>query len=449
MELLIAFLIFAAAMIFVLIKGYTMVIALVIGLAAFLAAGMKRGNSLKSLCLMAAKGAGESLGVIKVLCLIGFITALWRAGGTIAVFVYYGVKIITPPLFLIIAFLLSSLLSYAIGTSFGVAGTVGVILMTLARSGGVDPIMTAGVLMSGIYFGDRSSPVSSSANMVAGITGTKIFDNVKQMMKTGLIPFAICCIVYTVMSFMNPIQAIDSSVVDAFGMDFNLSVWTFLPAVLMLLLPVLRVNVMTAMVLSILSSIATAWKVQGMSLGEILRLCIFGYDGEGTHLKTLLNGGGLSSMLEIMVILFISCAYSGIFSGTQMLDGLEQTLERTCSKIGRFSVMVLISLASLIVFCNQTIASLMCVDLLKNPYEHAGASKQELAIDVENSVIVLAGAVPWAIACSVPLSFFGVGYNAIFYAVYLYAIPVCYFFTKKIWYGKDQAHEGKIFKNKI
>lgn len=92
-----------------------MVIALVIGLAAFLAAGMRRGNSFKSLCIMAVKGAGESLGVVKVLCLIGFITALWRAGGTIAVFVYYGVKIITPSLFLIIAFLhFIRLLSYAL-----------------------------------------------------------------------------------------------------------------------------------------------------------------------------------------------------------------------------------------------------------------------------------------------------------------------------------------------
>lgn len=449
MELLAGFLVFAAAMIFVLIKGYTMVIALVIGLAAFLAAGMRRGNSFKSLCIMAVKGAGESLGVVKVLCLIGFITALWRAGGTIAVFVYYGVKIITPSLFLIIAFLLSSLLSYAIGTSFGVAGTVGVILMTLARSGGVDPVLTAGVLMSGIYFGDRSSPVSSSANMVAGITGTKIFDNVRQMMKTGLFPFILCCIVYTVMSFMNPVKMIDDSVVAAFKMDFDLSLWTFLPALVMLLLPVFKVDVMIAMVLSILSSAVVAWQVQGMGIVEIIRLCIFGYDGEGTYLDDLLNGGGLVSMLEIMIILLISCAYSGIFNGTKMLDGLEHMLEQACTKIGRFSVMVLISLASLIIFCNQTIASLMCVDLLKKSYENAGALKQELAIDVENSVIVISGAIPWAIACSVPLSFFGVGYGAIAYAVYLYAVPVCYYFTKKIWYGNDRVRNLEISEGKI
>lgn len=76
-------------------------------------------------------------------------------------------------------------MSYAIGTSFGIAGTVGVIFIALARSGGVDPVIAAGVIMSGVYFGDRCSPVSSSANMVAGITDTKIYDNGKDNVQDG------------------------------------------------------------------------------------------------------------------------------------------------------------------------------------------------------------------------------------------------------------------------
>lgn len=91
---------------------------------------------------MGYEGGKDSFIVIEVMCIIGFVTAAWRVSGTITVFVYYGMRIITPSLFLIIAFLLSCLLSYALGTSFGVAGTVGVIFMTLARSGGVDPVIT-------------------------------------------------------------------------------------------------------------------------------------------------------------------------------------------------------------------------------------------------------------------------------------------------------------------
>ena len=180
MGLIIAFVIFIGTMIAMLITGHSMVWALLAGLVMFAGLGLVKlkksdealgiGQGIRELALHSWGSIKESLIVIEVMLIIGFITAAWRVSGTITVFVYYGMKLIVPPLFLVIAFLLSCLLSYALGTSFGVAGTVGVIFMALARSGGVDPVITAGVLMSGIYFGDRGSPVSSSANMVAGIT---------------------------------------------------------------------------------------------------------------------------------------------------------------------------------------------------------------------------------------------------------------------------------------
>lgn len=439
MELLVAFIIFMAAMLTALISGFSMIIALLIGLVAFMAVGMKRGFAFKDLCKMGIDGNRESFIVIEVMCVIGFLTAVWRVSGTITIFVYYGIKIITPSLFLIIAFLLSCLLSYALGTSFGVAGTVGVIFMTLARSGGVDPVLTAGVIMSGVNFGDRCSPVSSSANLVAGVTGTPIFDNVKQMMKTGLLPLIICVIVYGILSFFNPITQVDSALLETFENEFNLSLWAFVPAILMLVLPLVKVSVLISMAFSIISAVLVAWLVQNVPLLEILRICIFGYESEGSGLGTLLNGGGLVSMLEIVAILLISCTYSGIFNGTKMLESLQEKLSTACTKIGRFSMMLLISLGSAAVFCNQTIATLMCSDLLSKPYENGGGSRQELAIDMENSVILIACFVPWSIGCSVPLSFFGVDFHALPYAVYMYAMPICYWFTKKHWYPEKSG----------
>jgi len=434
MDLLIAFIIFAGVMVAALIGGFSMMIALLVGLAAFIIIGLKRGFAFKDLCTMGLEGTKESLIVIEVMCVIGFITAIWRVSGTITIFVYYGIKMITPSLFLIIAYLLSCLLSYGLGTSFGVAGTVGVIFMTLARSGGVDPVLTAGAIMSGIYFGDRASPVSSSANMVAGVTGTKIFDNVKMMMRTGLLPFIICIIIYAVMSFMNPITHVDQELLRIFENEFQLSLWAFVPAVIILVLPLLKISVLTAMGLSILSGILVAWLVQNVPLIEVLKICILGYEAEGSGLGSLLNGGGLVSMLEIVGILLISCTYSGIFNGTKMLEALQEKLNRACTKIGRFTMMVLLSIGSAAVFCNQTISTLMCADLLEKPYLDGGGSKEELAIDMENSVILLACFIPWSIGCSVPLAFLGVNAEALPFAFYMYLVPVCYWFTKKRWY---------------
>ena len=449
MALFIAFIIFMATVIGALIFGYSLVIALLVGLAAFMLVGHRMGHSFRSLAKMGVDSNKDSLIVIEVMLIIGFLTASWRVSGTVTIFVYYGMKIITPSLFLLIAFLLSCLLSYALGTSFGVAGTVGVIFMTLARSGGVDPILAAGTLMSGIYFGDRCSPVSSSANMVAVITKTDIFTNVKKMMKTGLLPLILATVIYIFVSIANPITHVDAALLETFETEFNLSLWAFVPAILMLVLPLIKVSVLISMGLSIGSAVVVAWLVQNVPLLEVIKVCIFGYEASGDGLGSLLNGGGMVSMLEIVVILLISCCYSGIFTGTGMLDKLQEKLSAACTRFGRFTVMLAISIGSAACFCNQTIATLMCNDLLRKPYFDGAKTnytpanqtgeddyriKEELAIDMENSVILIACMIPWSIGCSVPLGFFDVGPKAVLFAFYMWLVPICYWLTKKRWY---------------
>lgn len=431
---MLAFAFFIAVMVSAIVFDFSMIIALLAGLVAFIIVGKRKGHSVQSLAKMGLEGAKDSLIVVEVMAVIGFVTASWRVSGTITIFVYYGMKLISPSWFLVIAFLLSCLLSYALGTSFGVSGTVGVIFMALARSGGVDPVLTAGVLMSGVYFGDRCSPVSSSATLVAGITDTKIYDNVKEMVKTSFTAFVIALGVYVFFSLRNPISHVDSDLMQAFQDEFNLSIWSFVPAVFMLILPLLKVSVLISMGISIGSGILVAWLVQGVPFAEILKICIVGYHASGNGLGAILNGGGLVSMLEIVVILLISSSYSGIFNGTGMLLSLQEKLGQACSKLGRFSVMIMLSIGSAAIFCNQTIASIVCADLLRKPYEDAGASNTELAIDIENSVILIACIIPWCIGCSVPRAFFGVSAACLPYAVYMYAVPITYFFLKRHWY---------------
>lgn len=431
MNLIAGFSVFILAMIGCLVTGRTMVIALFIGLIVFTLVGHKKGYSYRELSEMGTHGLKDALVVVEVMFVIGFITALWRASGTIAFFVYYGIKMITPNLFIIITFALCCLLSYALGTSFGVAGTVGVIFMTLARSGGVSEIATAAAVMSGIYFGDRGSPVSSSAILVAAVTKTDILDNVKMMMKTGAAALGLCTVLYGIMSYLNPIHSVDEHFMQTLQSEFVISWWCMIPAAFMLILPLFHVQVLHAMLTSIASAILLSVFVQGMDVPSLLETMIFGYTSEGT-LGPIINGGGLTSMIEVVFVVAISCTYSGIFSGTDMLGGLQDKLKPVIGRIGRFGTMIVVSFVTLMMFCNQTIASMMCNDILAKPYEEAGASKTELAMDIENSVIVLSATVPWVLACSVPLGFMQVGYEIVPLSFFLYLIPICYGIQKKV-----------------
>lgn len=441
MDVLIAFAVFIAVMTGCLIVGGPMLLPLAVGFFCFYIVALRKGFSFSQVGKMAGKGVKDSLVVIEVLMLIGLITALWRSAGTITFFVYYGIQIITPPMFIFITFVLACLLSYALGTSFGVAGTVGVIFMALARSGGVSEIVTAGAVMSGVYFGDRGSPASSSANLVAAVTHTRLYDNVREMMKTGIVPLALSAVIYLMLSIKHPIAHVDDTILRALQSDFTINWWLVVPAALMLVLPLLKVNVMIAMAASIISSAAVSMAVQGLSLRETCEFAVMGYSAQSGSLGTILDGGGAVSMLEVCGIVLLSCSYSGIFSGTDMLGNIQRLLEKLMGRIGRFGAMIITGLATTGIFCNQTIASIMCSDLLGKPYEEQGASKTELAIDIENSVIVTAGLMPWAIACTVPLGMLGVGIEALPYSVFLYLMPLCYMVTKRIWYkeGKNET----------
>ena len=443
MDFLTGFILFLIGMISSITLGYSMIPALLAGLLIFAFLGTRRGATIRQLVSWGMESVKESLVVIKVMLIIGLITAAWRLSGTISVFVYYGIRIITPPLFLLLTFLLACLLSYALGTSFGVTGTLGVIFMALARSGGVDPVITAGVVISGVYFGDRCSPAASSAHLVAGVTHTEIMTNVKYMLRTCMIPFVLTVIIYAFLSVRNPLNTIDAEILRSFEETFSLSPAAFIPAVLMLILPLLRIAVTTSILTSAGAALIVALFIQKVPLAIIIKSCIFGYVSEDAGLGSILNGGGVLSMLEVVVILIISCAYTGIFNGTGLLEPVHAALEQSIRKAGRFVTCMALGIMGTIMFCNQTITTLLIGDLLSEPYRKTGGSLQELAIDMENSNIVAAGFIPWCLGCKVLLTFMDVGPEAVPYAVYIFLIPLSYLFTKRIWFP-DKPSESNL-----
>jgi len=431
MDILIALLVFTAAMLGCIITDTTMVVGLFAGYLAYFAVGLHRKVSAKALVNMSRDGIKDVLLVMYIMLTIGVLTATWRMSGTILFFVYYGVKLITPHIFLVAAFLLTCLVSYALGTSFGVSATVGVILMAIARSGGIHPALAAGAIFSGVYFGDRGSPVSSAATVVAALTGTDMYGNVKLMHKTAALPFALTTVIYAVLSWLYPIQAIDPAMLQAIETDFTLSHSLLIPFIIMLVLPLLRVPIWVSCSFSIAAAGAIAVVVQGMPIAEVIHACIFGYQPTSGALGDLLSGGGAASMIEVVIILIISCTYSKIFEGTGKLTDILALFDRSVARVGLFGTSLWLSIATVSIFCNQTIGSIVSITLLRETYKKHGASGRELAMDMENSVILIGGMIPWSIACTVPLGFMGADPSAVPYAFFLWLVPICYALTRR------------------
>ena len=431
MDMAVSLGLFTAAMLGCVFFDLSTIYGLSAGYVIFALAALRRKCTLKRLISVSASGIKDVLVVIKILLIIGALTATWRMSGTIVYFVYYGVRLITPRLFVISAFLLTCVISYALGTSFGVSATVGVILMAIAVSGGVNPALAAGAIFSGVYFGDRGSPVASSANVVAAMTGTDIYGNVKLMHKTAAAPFIMTCIIYAALSISNPIGIMSTDMLSAIEKDFNLSHLLICPVIIMLVLPLFKVSISSTCTLSIAAAGAVSIFIQNDSLPAFIKTCLFGYTPGSSALGSMLQGGGIFSMAEVIVILIISCTYSKIFEDTGMMSGISAGIGRFISRFGRFPACFLFGTAAVCVFCNQTIASIVAATMLKEAYTKSGGTMRELAIDLENSVILTAGIVPWSIASSAPLNFMGADSSAIPYAFLLFLIPLWYAATKK------------------
>ena len=427
-----AFAVFLASVMGCVLTGRNLLWGLWLGIALFSAIALRRGHSVKDVGAFAWKKGKTALIVIPVLITIGVVTGLWRSSGTIAYFLYYGLKSITPQWFVLMAFLLSAVLSFALGTAFGVASTAGVVLITIARSGGVDLAVTAGAVVSGAFFGDRCSPMSSCAALVAACTGSELYPNIREMLRTAALPTALTVVFYAVLSLFHPITTVDPAVLSALSGGFDLSFAALTPAILMLLLPLFKIPVKRAMAVSALLALVLSVTIQGVSLTDALYFAVMGYQSEG-ELAAILSGGGIISMVKACCIVMSTSLLAGILEGIDAFSGLTPRLTSLSERIGLFPTYILMSFLTAMCFCNQSVVIVMGEQLMGQHYRRAGASPQTHAMDIANSGVLIAGLVPWSIAVAIPLAMMNVGATAIFYAALLYLIPLCYLFTRRFF----------------
>ena len=436
MDFILAIIIFTLSLIYSIIKRIPTIIPLLIGMISFSITAFHRGYKFKSIIQMLLKGMKKSLSLMPIFALIGMITALWRASGTIPFFVYYGTKAMNPDYFILFTFLLSCFVSFALGTSFGTAGTIGIVLIVLAKSGGVNIYIAAGAIISGAFFGDRCSPVSSSANLVAIVTETDLYDNVKKMLITGTLPFIASVIVYWFLSKGNPINVTNNTLIEKFSVYFNLHTATIFPAFIIFLLAALKKSVKISMLFSIITAILVCYYLQNLSLLEIIKSMIFGYKlNADPELSGIISGGGLMSMVSVSFVVLIASSYSGIFEGSDMLHDIQGFLVKMSKKAGVYVTTVFTSIVTCAFCCNQTLPILLTYELMHNIYKENGLTNTHIAIDIENTVILIAELFPWSVAIAVPLATIAVDAKAIPYAVFLYLVPLMaplgYKFIKK------------------
>ena len=103
-----------------------------------------------------------------------------------------------------------------------------------------------------------------------------------------------------------------------------------------------------------------------------------------------------------------------------MLSGIENALERFSQKTS-LPVMTLLTGLPMIMFsCNQTLALMLQVPLIRPIYEKRGISHEKLMLDLSDTTVLLSGLVPWCLACSMPLEMLNASPACLPFSFFLY-----------------------------
>ncbi|UPO98319.1 sodium:proton antiporter (plasmid) [Cetobacterium somerae] len=387
---------------------------------------IKKFKTLKNTLDIAIAGTKKSYLLVFIFVLLGALSASWFISGTIPALIYYGIKIINPNYFYVFSFLITSLFSFLIGSSFGTVGTIGLVMVSLARGIGLDIYIVAGSIISGAYFGDRGSPMSSSANFVAILTETEIYSNVKGIFKASILPYLITLSLYFYLGKNIEPKFIENNILTLLNQNFYLDFLVFIPMIYLVIMCLLKKNIRHTILVSIFLSLIIGWFLQNYEDRNFIKILIYGFRLPiENELYNVIRGGGIFSMGTAMVMALLSCGLVNIVDKLGVLKLISEKIGFIKSEWKIYLYTIVVAILTAAISCSQSTSILLTSQIMKKIYKKNGFTKELLALDIENSSVVLSSLIPWNIAITVPALMLDISAVKIIpYSLYLFILPL-------------------------
>ena len=362
---------------------------------------------------------GDVTTAIVILFLIGAISGTWTVSGIVPTFIYYGVKIISPKVFLLTACIICSLVSVTIGSSWTTIATIGVALLGIGKALGFSDGMIAGAIISGAYFGDKISPLSDTTVLASSMSKVPMFDHIRYLMYTTVPSIVITLVIFTILGFSH--SGSDSSLINEYtsvlDSKFNITPWLLIvPA----LTAVMIARRMPALIVLALST-ATAAIAAIIFQPDIIREIGASIAGDGSNAKILFTGTiesiynsvsietgnpevnqlvaskGMLGMLNTVYLIICAMCFGAALKASGMLRHLaSMILPLTKRRTSLVTSTVVTGTALNGIVSDQYLAIILTSSLFKDVYEKEGYENRLLSRSVEDSATVTSPLYPWS-----------------------------------------------------
>ncbi len=360
-------------------------------------------------------GITLGLGPMLILLAVGMLIGTWILCGTVPAMIYYGVQIINPSIFYAASAAFCAVVAISIGSSWTVAGTLGIGLMGIAGSFELSPAITAGAIISGAYFGDKLSPMSDTTNLAAATTGVDLFDHIRHMLWTTIPSFGLALIIFALIGSAGAvvpgeIGALQQSLAEQFTIGPHL----LLPLALMLGLVYKRFPAYPAIIVSALAGAVFAVLFQPEAVTRLANdpqagtffvllkgiwISLFdGYTSQSGNefLDALLSKGGMASMLNTVWLIICALGFGGVLERTGILNYLLQWALRGVKGSGSLIVTTVATcIGTNILAADQFIAIALPGRMYTRAFENHGLSRLTLSRTLEDSATLTSALIPW------------------------------------------------------
>ena len=352
-------------------------------------------------------------------------------------------------MFLVTAFLLCTVTALVTGTSWGTFGTAGLALAGIGISLNVDPVMTAGAVCAGAFFGDTISPLSDSPNIAAAVSGVDLFRGIVHQAKVTIPAAVISIILYYIVGLQYRGSAVDttliSDIVTAVNGNFHTGIITMFPAIFVIALLAFKIPSIPSILGGAIFGGVVACFWQGYSINDTITFFWSGFtiDTGVEFVDKLLNRGGVTSMTSTGVMFFFAFGLFGILDAAGIVDAfIEPFTKHMKSKLSLVIASVILSVFGTLVGASMNFAYAFAGSIMEPIYEKRGLEKENLMRALGVGCTAMAVLVPWSLSTTVALPFLGVeAFQLIPYNFFLFSAPVVLIIWTLI--GKDTRWVGE------
>ena len=408
---------FLMAGIVLLIMGVTMIsfgwvphLSLLLAICFLLLMGMMRGLSFNHLQSEMAAGVVSGSGAIYLFFFIGLMVAALMMSGAIPTLMYFGFELISPRFYYISAFVLTSIIGIALGSSLTTVATLGVAFIGMSNAFDANVAIAAGAVVSGAFFGDKMSPLSDTGTIASSVVGIDLFEHLRNMMYTTVPAWIITVLLFWMLSGethagnLYQVTVLQGQLIES-GLVHSYAV---LPFVVLVVLALLRVNAIYTIICTIVSALIITYIHSSPSIEQLGGYLFAGYapadDLELGEVGGMLSRGGIQSMFFTQTIVILALSLGGLLKTLGVLPALLAGMRDKLTTAGQAIFAAAMSALSINVLIGEQYLSILLSGTAFRPtFERLSLHPKNLSRTIEDAGTVINPLVPWSV-CGVFIS---------------------------------------------